>query len=123
MGLRETLLAGVTTAINALDNIPKDISYRAVAVGAYDVDQDRPTTTETIIACKGIVYKSKEENQDYKKTTLMQTKVLIAGEVFIDESVEPDEQDYMVIDGDRYEIKLIAPAPQNACYVFTVRKV
>lgn len=123
MGLREVLRQGVTTAIAALDNIPKDVEYHAVAVGMYDSETDQHSVTENVFTCKGIVYKGKIENQDYKKTDLAQWKVLIAGEVFEDESVEPDEQDYMMIDGAKYEIKLINPAPQEACIVFTVRRV
>lgn len=123
MGLKETLFAGVVTAINALDNIPKTVTYTSVVLGAYNAETDTTARTETAFNCKGVVYREKTENQDYKKTELNQMKVLIAGQVFLDEGVTPIESDFMEFEGTKYEIKLIAPAPEGAAYVFTVRKI
>lgn len=123
MGLKEDLFSGVVTAMNALGNIPKDIVYTSVVLGAYNAATDAQARTETNINCKAVVYKGKVENQDYKKTELNQTKVLIAGQVFLTAGVEPIESDFMTIDGDKYEIKLINPAPTGAAFVFTVRKI
>jgi hypothetical protein len=123
MGLKEVLSGAVDSAISALGNLPKDVTYTRVVVGGYDPVADANTQTETAIACKGVMYKEKIETQDYKRTDLLQTKVLIAGSVFTANNFEPDEQDYMTIDSVRYEIKLITVAPSEACYVFTVRAV
>lgn len=121
MGLAETLLAAGTTAITALGNVALDITYVSVAAGTYDVDTDSYASTETSLSVKGIKYKSQEQNQDYKKTVLEQTKILIAGEALA--SITPKESDYMIIAGVRYEIKEIKPAPVNAVFVFIVRQV
>jgi hypothetical protein len=123
MGLKETLSNAVDSALSALGNVPKDVSYYRVVVGGYNVLTDTNTQTETLITCKGVMYKEKVETQDYKRTDLLQTKVLIAGSVFSTAGFTPDEQDYLVIDSVRYEIKLITVAPSEACYVFTVRAV
>lgn len=123
MGLKETLAAAVTTAITALGNIPKDVTYYAVTQGVYNATTDSYTNSITTINCKGLVYKSKVENQDWKRTTLSETKLLIAGEVFDNAGVTPSEDDYVVIDGKRYEIFTERPAPSEPVYVFTMRAV
>lgn len=123
MGLREILADAAVKGVAALGNAADDISYYRVAVTGYDVNTDTNVSAETLLQCKGAVYKSKVETQDYKRTDLEETKVLIAGKVFADAGIEPDEQDYMIIKGVRYEIKNIRPAPTNAVWVFTVRAV
>lgn len=123
MGLKETLAGAVTTAIAATGNVAKDISYQRVVVNGYDVTTDTNVSTVTEIVCKGVVYKEKVETQDWKKTDLIQTKVLIAGEVFADNAFVPDEQDFMEIDSVRYEIQNIRIIPSEAGYIFTVRAV
>lgn len=123
MGLKETLAGAVVSAVGALGNVAKDVAYHRITVGGYDVSTDANVVTDATHNVKGVMYKEKVETQDYKRTDLLQTKVLIAGKVFSDLGFEPDEQDYMVIETVRYEIKLITVAPSEACYVFTVRAV
>lgn len=123
MGLREILSDAAVKGVAALGNAADDINYYQVSVGGYDVSLDSNVSTETLIQCKGVLYKSKIETQDYKRTDLEETKVLITGKVFADAGVTPDEQDYMIIGGVRYEIKNIRPAPTQAIWVFVVRAV
>jgi hypothetical protein len=121
MGLKQTLQDAATTIMTALDDLPDTVSYYSVEVGGYDVNTDEQTRTETLLSLKGLKYKSVEQDADNKKTTLVQTKVLIAGQAF--GATVPKESDYMVIGGVRYEIKQINPAPQNVVFIFIVREV
>lgn len=123
MGLKETVAAAVTTAIAALGNIPKDVTYYSTSAGTYDSVTDTFTSTPTVVTCKGVVYKSKVESQEWKRTVLTETKLLIAGEVFADAGVVPKETDYVVIDSVRYEIYTERPAPSEPVYVFTLKAV
>lgn len=123
MDLKATLAKAVTTAVTAIGTVAATISYHRVSVTGYDVATDSNTVTDVVISCKGVVYKSKVETQDYKKTDLIQTKVLISGEVFSQAGFVPDEQDYMVIAGVKYEIKSIMAIPSDAGFIFVVRAV
>lgn len=123
MSLKATLANAVDKAMAALDDVPLAISYYSVTTGGYNVATDSVTRTETLISCQGLRYKSKIETQDWKKTELDETKILIAGSVFSAVAVVPKEDDYMVVEGTKYEIKNIRPAPTNALYVFVVRAV
>lgn len=121
MGLTQTLQDAASAIMTALDDLPDTVSYYSVDVAGYDVATDAQARTETLLTLKGLKYKSVEQDADNKKTTLVQTKVLIAGQTF--GTVVPKESDYMVIKGVRYEIKQINPAPQNVVFVFIVREV
>jgi hypothetical protein len=124
MALKDTLFTAVNTIMTALEDVPMMISYYSVSpTGSYNVATDSLSKTETLISCQAVKYKSKVETQDWKKTELDETKILIAGSVFVDAAVTPKEDDYMIVEGVRYEIKNIRPAPTNALYVFVVRAV
>lgn len=123
MGLKDTLANAVTTAMTALGDIPKDVEYYSVATGTYNATTDTYTTTTTRIACKGLVYKSKTESAEWKKTTLTETKLLIAGQVFSTAGVTPSEDDYVVIDSVKYEVYTERPAPSEPAYVFVLKAV
>lgn len=119
--LAKVLRDAATKAVDALGTVPKTVSYYAVTVGTYNVNNDAPAITTKLFTVKGVVYKSKVENNDKKQIELIQTKVLIAGQAF--GTTQPKEDDYMVIDGVKYEILSIFPAPQDAAIVFNVRAV
>jgi hypothetical protein len=123
MGLKDVLNAAVVTVISALDDIPKTVEYHSVTLGAYNPLTDTQLSTEKIIICKGVVYRGKSENQDYKKTELNMTKVLIAGKVFQDAGVFPKSEDYLVIEGIRYEIRVEKLIPSDPAFIFEVRAV
>jgi len=123
MSLKAILSNAVDKAMAALDDVPLTISYYSVVTGGYSVATDSINVTETLISCQGIKYKSKVETQDWKKTELDETKILIAGSVFSAAGISPKEDDYMLVEGVKYEIKNIRPAPTNALYVFVVRAV
>ena len=121
MGLKDTIRKAGTDAISAIGDIASDIAYHSVSLGAYDPVTDAQTITEVVLNVKGLLYKTKAEKQDYKKTELNQDNVLIAGEAL--STITPKEDDYMVIDGVKREIKNIKEAPQKAVFIFTVRAV
>lgn len=121
MGLKDTIRKAGTDAIAAIGDIDSDIQYYSVSVGTYDAVADTQTRIEKRIDVKGLVYKAKEETQDYKKTELHQKNVLIAGEAL--DGITLAEDDYMIIDGVKHEIKTFKEAPQRAVVIFTVRAV
>lgn len=123
MSLKAILQNAAVSALNALGDATETVEYYRVQIGGYNIATDQNTQTTTRFTFKAAVYKTKEENQDWKKTTLYETKVLIAGKDFETAGFEPDEQDYMVIDGVRHEFKINRPSPAKAVYVFTVRAV
>lgn len=123
MGLKGTLFDAVDKAFAALDDLPQTILYYSVTLGGYNLVTDSISTATTLITCQGVKYKSKVETQDWKKTELDETKIMIAGSVFANAAIVPKEDDYMLVDGVKYEIKNIRPAPANALYVFVVRAV
>jgi hypothetical protein len=123
MSLTQTIKNAVTSAFTAAGDALDDVRYYAVGVGTYDVDADAQVRTETLVLCPGLKYEEKIVIEEWKRTEMEQTKVLIEGKHFVAASVEPAEQDYMVIDGVKYEIKKIDPTPKKIAYIFTVRAV
>ncbi|MFM7009114.1 MAG: hypothetical protein ACKO0Z_07230 [Betaproteobacteria bacterium] len=121
MGLKATIRKAGTDAISAIGDIASDIQYYSVALGSYNAVTDSQTRVETRLDIKGLVYKAKEETQDYKKTELHQKNVLVAGEAL--GTTKITEDDYMIIDGVKHEIKSFKEAPQRAVVIFTVREV
>lgn len=121
MSIEAILRNAATTIMTALDDVPKDVSYYSVSIGAYDVLSDSQTRIETLVTVKGVVYRSKIETKDKTNTDLIQTKVLIAGQAF--GAIVPKEDDYMVIASVKYEILSIHPTPVDAAFVFIVRAV
>ena len=121
MGLAQTLQDAATSIMTALDDLPDTVSYHSVEDGGYDLSADQQTQVETVLTLKGLKYKTVEQDADNKRTTLFQTKVLIAGQAF--GAIVPKESDYMIIKGVRHEIKQINPAPQNVVFIFIVREV
>lgn len=121
MGLKDTMRNAATSAIAAIGDMSTPIEYHSLVVGNYDVALDARAVTDTVLNIKGLYYKGKEDEQDYKKSVLNEFKVLIAGEAF--GAVEPGANDFMVIKGRKHEIKGIKLIPGDAAFIFIVRIV
>lgn len=123
MSLKATVKKAVSQAITAVGDLAADIVYYSVMTGAYDVDTDTLTTSETALSFKALVYKEKDESQDYKRTDLKESKVLTPSEIFDAAGIVPKNEDYLTINGIRHEIKSYKPIVGNVGFIFIVREV
>lgn len=123
MSLKATVKKAVSQAIAAVGDLAAEIVYHSVTPGAYDVNTDTLTTSEIVLSFKALVYKEKDESQDYKRTDLKESKVLTPSEVFDAAGVVPKNEDYLTINGIRYEIKSYKPIVGNVGFIFIVREV
>ena len=129
MALKQTLRDAVDAVFAGLDDIPLDITYVKVTVGAYDIDNDVPGVTTTNVAIQAILYNGKDIEQDSiwrmtsaqaKHTHTDETYVLLPASTL--GSYKPKTTDYLMIEGEKYEIYGKVPVPSDPCYILKVRK-
>lgn len=122
MGLKQVVEDAVVTALNAMGDLAINMEYHAVTVGAYDNDTDAPSVTETVFTTKCAKVKYKVDTQDWQKTDLVQTKIIASGKAFRDAGVPlPKEDDYMIVEGVRYEVRNFTAPPTDPVYIFLVQ--
>lgn len=129
MALAQTLKSAVDTIFTALDDIPLTITYVKVTLGSYDLDTDLPATTLVNVTIKAVVYNGKDIEQDSiwrltsaqsKHTNTDETYALLPASTL--GSYRPKNTDYLMIEGEKWEIYGKIPVPSNPCWILKVRK-
>jgi len=128
MALAQTLRDAVDTAFAAIEDIAIDITYVKVTVGAYDVVTDEQSLTTVNVACQAVMYNGRDMEQDsvWRLTSAQakhshsdDTRVLIPASTL--GAYKPKTEDYLMIDGAKWEIYNILPVPSNPCWILQVR--
>lgn len=129
MALAQTIRDAVDAAFVALDDIPLSIVYTKVALGAYDVAADSQARTETDVTVQGVMYNGKDIEQDaVRRLTSAQSKNSVTDETFVLipasdlPAYTPTLNDYITVDGEKWEIWAMVPVPTNPCWILKVRK-
>lgn len=130
MVLAQTLKDAVDSVFTALDDIPTNITYVKVTIGAYDPDADQQTLTTTNVSVQAIIYNGRDVDQDSvrrltvaqgKHTNTDETRVLILASDL--PAYTPKLTDYLLIGGAKWEIYGMLPVPSNPCWILQVRKL
>jgi hypothetical protein len=121
MGLKSTIQQTVLGAMNALDDIPTEVVYHSTGAITYDPATRTPSETGgsdyTIEKAILVGYKSSEI--DGVKILKTDQQLLIPG---LSLTVTPKENDYVTVDGIKWDIEDFSIDPADAMWIFQVRK-
>ena len=118
MGLRDVVKAAAVTAFNAIGDLKDEATYVFVVPGPYDPVTDTQVDVETTITIMGVLVRGKVRETD-SNVEVMRTQ-------FIVPTVNlgpnwPDVDDYLTINGTKYEVNDVKPVPGRAIYTFIMR--
>ena len=122
MGLRETIIAGVTTGLNALGNVKETVTYKSYQTSSsYNATTGAVTRTETSYTVEGIF-------DGYKKREVDNLNVLPHDMKFImlqsEMAATPTTQDRLVRStGKSWEVVWVEQDPVSATWTLQVRAI
>ena len=118
MPLSDTLSDAVDAIIAGLDDLPVTATYHRITLGAYVSATDSHGTTQVNTTITGVFYRSKADEQDWRKVVATDAKFLIPGSevAFI-----PSETDKVTIAGVLYGIVRVARIPGDPAFILTLR--
>jgi hypothetical protein len=110
----------VQKAVNTdIGDLKSSVTYTQVTVGAYDPTTDTNTLTTTVhsnVACA--LVKVSEQDLDWYPANSRAQKALIP---YLNLPITPKEDDYLTIDGERWDIVKIKPLPGTPVHVLFLR--
>lgn len=119
MGLADTLNSLVQTAIKITDDLRTSVDYVQVTLGSYDPITDVVSKTETTTTVLAILTREKEAENDFIVPDSNTQFCLIAA---LDiPGVVPDVDDYLIIDGQIWEIMGKPTVTGNSLWKLKIR--
>lgn len=121
MSLKATIQRQVQGAIKKIGDLALPITYVVVVPGAYDASADTNANAETqITGINAALVRMTEEERAVWPVNKQVEKILIAA---LDmPGVKPKLTDYVLIDGDRWEVKKLTPPPGDALHILFVAR-
>lgn len=119
MKLKNTVNKLAKQAFDIVGDLKVPVEYHHISMlGSYDPAIDKITTTETVLNTEGILTNISEKELDWSPIGTDGQKVLLPG---IEFNFEPINADYMIIEGNKWEVKGIRRVPGDALLIFFVQ--
>lgn len=110
----------VQSAFVKIDDLASSITYVRSVPGNYTAATDAVAVTETTYAnVKCALVKIKEEDLDWWPANTKGQKLLIP---YLNLPIAISEDDYVLIDGDRWNIHKFVKVPGNSIHVIYIRE-
>lgn len=120
MGLNATLKQAAKTAMRATGDLTVRVTYVKRAFGAYDAATDtRAVTTTPYPDVPALLCRFTEDDADWYPTNAKGQKLLIA---YLDLPIEPDDADYVIIDGAEWNLHKRKALPGSSLHILFVRQ-
>jgi hypothetical protein len=121
MSLKAKIQKQVQSALQKIDDLALSITYVSVVPGTYDPATDTNGNTDTPYpGIKAAIVRMTEEERAVWPVNKQVEKILIAA---LDlPGVSPKMTDYVLIDGDRWEVKKLTPPPGDALHILFVAR-
>lgn len=122
MGLRETILSGVTAGLNALGNVKETVTYKAyLPTSSYNTTTGVVTRTETSYTVVGVFMEYKKREIDNVNVFARDQKFLFLQSAL---AVTPSLHDRLVrSDARSWEIVWVGQDPVSATWEVQVRAI
>lgn len=118
--LKDKIAKQVQKALQTVGDLAITLTYVYVTVGSYDVATDTQTTTT--LSYPGVTAVSvalTEAEVDYFPGNRNTQKLLIAA---LDIGAQPKSEDYVLIDGVKWEVKRVKNVPGKSLYIIFVQE-
>ena len=118
MGLKQTLEDAVDAIMTGLGDLTKSITYNRVTMGAYNPETDSHGETVVATTFPAVFYREQQEDLTWRKVIYQHAKLLIPGSKV---SFEPKQNDYVTIDGQRWEVFDVKKLPGDVAFILQIR--
>lgn len=118
MGYRDLVKGYVKGAFAAVGDLKDIVEYHHVTAGIVDPVTDTQTNSETVETFQCVKAKLSDLEVDYFPGPLITERLLIPWNVF---TGIPQEPDYCVIDGVRWEVRRYKGVPGNSLWIVYIQ--
>lgn len=121
MKFNSTLKNLVKTAFDTIGDLKTPVEYHhVISLGTYDATMDTVTPIEEIVDLEVPLLNISEKEISWAPVDTDGQKALVAAS---DISFEPSTSDWMIINGDKWEVKGKKPVTGNSMYTLFLQKV
>lgn len=125
-GLNKTFHDMAQTALRIFDDVAVTVEFRETNVSGYDPETDSIVENVTTHNVRGILtgITDKEKTKIYPKTptTAAEHRKLIIATKDFPTDFRPMLEDYVYIDGEKWQIKQIKGVPGDAIYTLVIER-